>query len=199
MKRLVHYQFMKPAFLSGAIFFLIANLCSAQKGPMPSASTVMSRAEVKAKKENKNILLIFHASWCPLCKKMEACLNDPSCKKMFDDNYVIAYLDVLESKDKKKLENPGGLDLLKEYRAEEAGLPFWVILDSHGMLLFDSRIRPKGTGLDVPGKNVGCPTQVDEVNFFVKVLKETSNLKDTDLSVIQELFSKNRSTGAATH
>jgi len=34
---------------------------------------------------------------------MEASLNDPSCKKMFDDNYVIAYLDVQENTGKENL------------------------------------------------------------------------------------------------
>ena len=42
-----------------------------------------------------------------LIAEMEASINDPSCKKIFDDNYVIAWLDVLEKKGKENLENPG--------------------------------------------------------------------------------------------
>src|ERR1700759_516773 len=86
----------------------------AQTTPAPTAS-VLKEAYTKAASGNKKVILIFHASWCGWCKKMEASINDPSCAKFFDDNYVIAYLDVLESKGKENLENPGSLDLLKKY------------------------------------------------------------------------------------
>ncbi len=73
------------------------------------------------------MILIFHASWCGWCKKMEASLSDPLCKKMFDDNYVIAYLDVMEQKEKQNLENPGSMEVMKKYEGDKSGLPIWLI------------------------------------------------------------------------
>jgi hypothetical protein len=152
----------------------------------------MDQAFAQAGKTHKKVLLLFHASWCGWCKKMEASLNDAECKKMFDDNYVITYLDVLESKEKANLENPGSMDLLKQYKGEKAGLPFWVILDAGGKFLADSQIRPAGAGLDTPGQNTGCPSAQNEVTYFIQVLKATSRLKEADLSVIEKRFLKNQ-------
>lgn len=182
---------MKQGLFLVALFFCVSAICYAQE-PMPSTSTVMEQALAQAGKSKKKVLLIFHASWCGWCKKMEASLNDPDCKKMFDDNYVITTLDVLESKGKENLENPGAMDQLKKYKGEKAGLPFWVILDAKGNVLADSQIRPAGAGLDAPGENTGCPSAPNEVAYFIKVLKATSKLKDAELAVIEKRFIKNQ-------
>src|ERR1700744_3413574 len=102
---------MKTKILLLSAFLLVTTVCFAQEA-MPSAQTVLSKAYAQAAKENKKVLLMFHASWCGWCKKMTASLEDPSCKQLFDARYVTVYLDVLENKGKENLENPGGLDVL---------------------------------------------------------------------------------------
>jgi hypothetical protein len=97
---------------------------------------------------------------------------------------------VYESKGKENLENPGALDLLKKYKGDEKGIPYWLIFDKNGKLLADSKLRPDGGGLET-GDNTGCPANEKEVAHFVKVLKETSSLKDDELSVIEKRFRKN--------
>ncbi|WP_448702297.1 thioredoxin family protein [Mucilaginibacter sp. AW1-3] len=159
---------------------------------LPTSESVLKQAYTQAAKENKKVLLIFHASWCGWCKKMEASLNDPSCKTMFDDNYVIATLDVLERPAKASLENPGSLDVLKKYKGEKSGLPFWLVLDANGKELADSQVRPAGASLDAPGESVGCPASEKEVAFFVGVLKATSKLNDEQLAVIAKRFAQNK-------
>jgi len=162
----------------------------AQDIPKP-AEIVLNNAYAIAAKENKKVILIFHASWCGWCRKMEASVNDPACKKSFDDNYVFVYLDVLEHAGKENLENPGSLDLLKKYKGEQSGLPFWFILDAKGNTLADCQIRPEGAGLDTPGENMGCPASEKEVDYFIKELKSTSKLSDAELAVIKTRFRKN--------
>src|SRR5690606_25443283 len=98
--------------------------------------------------------LMFHASWCGWCHRMDDAMNDSTCKNFFTDNYVICHLVVKEMGDKKKLENPGAEELLAKYHGDKAGIPFWLIFDKNGNLLADSQERPEGAGLDEAGKNV---------------------------------------------
>lgn len=182
---------MKKHILLFIVLFAVKTFSYAQDTP-PSTDVVLKQAYTQAKKENKKVLLMFHASWCGWCKKMDASLNDPTCKKLFDDNYVIAHLDVLEQPAKANLENPGSLDQLKAFKGEKSGLPFWVILDANGKLLADSQIRPAGASLDTPGESIGCPAQTNEVAYFVQLLKATSKLNDEQLEVISKRFAQNR-------
>ncbi|QHS57305.1 thioredoxin family protein [Mucilaginibacter sp. 14171R-50] len=163
----------------------------AQTAAMPASEIVLKDAYAKASKENKKVMLIFHASWCGWCKKMEASLNDPSVKKMFDDNYVIATLDVMEQPAKKDLENPGSMDVMTKFHGEKSGLPFWVVLDTKGKVLADSQVRPAGALMDTYGENVGCPASPSEVAYFTNILKATSKLTDAQLAVIAKRFAQN--------
>ncbi len=65
----------------------------------------INKAQNQAKVENKNVFLIFHASWCGWCKKMEKNMDDPAVKPYFDANYVKTFITVQERAEKKNLEN----------------------------------------------------------------------------------------------
>jgi thioredoxin-related protein len=97
---------MKNSFLLPALFFLSITSVFAQKAPS-SAEEIMKEAFTLAKKQNKKVLVMFHASWCGWCHKMDTSLNDASVKKFFDDNFVIRHLVVFESKGKVNLGKPG--------------------------------------------------------------------------------------------
>ena len=149
----------------------------------PSADAILKEARAKAAKENKKVMVIFHASWCGWCKKMEASLNDPSVKDYFDKSYVITYLTIDESQDKKNLENTGAKDLNKKWGGEDQGIPFWVIMDKDGNILADSQIEPK--------KNIGCPATAEELAHFIKVLKKTSSINDEQIAAVEKRFRRN--------
>lgn len=169
--------------------FVFLSIVGKSQSPEP-ADAILREAGNVAAKEKKNVFVLFHASWCGWCHKMDTAMNDNSVKKFFTDNYVIRHLVVYESKGKENLENPGALDLLKKYKGDEKGIPYWLIFDENGKLLADSKLRPGGGGLE-SGDNTGCPASEKEVAHFVKVLKETSSLTDDELSVIEKRFREN--------
>ena len=61
-------------------------------------------------------------------------MNDEACKALFEKNYVINHIVVLESKGKENLNNPGSMDMLKQYKGDKGGIPFWLIFDENGKL-----------------------------------------------------------------
>lgn len=182
---------MKRFFpISLTLAFLITSNIKAQQAPLP-ATEILQAAMKKAGAENKNVLIIFHASWCGWCHKMDSSINDVTCKKFFDDNYVITHLVVDESRDKKNLENPGSRELRAKYHGDGEGIPFWLVFDKDGNLLADSQLRPAGASPDTKGQNVGCPAAEQEVAYFMEVLKKTSKVTPAELSLIEQRFRKN--------
>lgn len=156
--------------------------------PPDSADKIVQAAYQKASKENKNVFVIFHASWCGWCRKLDSSMNEPSIKPFFDNNYVIIHLTVYESKGKEALENPGALELLTKHGGNEQGLPYWFIFDAKENLLADSRMQYAGKNkLD----NTGCPANEEEVVNFIKVLKKTSSLTEKDITAIVKRFRQN--------
>lgn len=169
--------------------FLLCNAVIAQTSPQ-SADEILNVAYKQAAKEKKNVFVIFHASWCGWCHKMDTAMNDPLVKKFFTDNFVIKHMVVYESDKKKNLENPGAEDLLKKYKGNDQGIPYWFIFDKEGKMLADSKIRPEAGGLET-GDNSGCPASEKEVEYFVKVLTKTSSLKPAQLEIIRKRFREN--------
>ena len=172
-------------------FLLLFSTCtlidiSAQE-PLPVQS-IMKSAYEQADKENKKVFMIFHASWCGWCRKMDSSLNDPSVKKFFDKNFVIKHITVYETKGKEHLENPGAQAFLAKFGGSDQGLPFWYIFDTKENLLADSKMQYAGK--DVL-ENTGCPASTEEVTNFIKVLKGTTKLNDEELSLIEKRFRKN--------
>lgn len=166
------------------------SMADAQKAT-PSADVVMKKAYQAAARSNKKVILIFHASWCGWCHKMDSSLNDASCKKFFDDNFIITHLTVLENKDKKDLENPGAEALMEQYNGKDQGLPYWVVLDKDGKMLFDSQIRKKQSDGTVKGSNIGCPASDEEVKQFINILHQTTPLSIAELAIISKRFKLN--------
>jgi thioredoxin-related protein len=163
-----------------SLFTLITMACIAQK-PEP-VSTILPRAFKQAIRENKNVFVIFHASWCGWCKKLDASLNDPEIKKYFDTSYVIVHFTVQESAANKKLETPGADTILNKYGGKYAGLPFFVIFDNYGAVIGDSFYKKE---------NIGCPASENEVTAFIDLLKKSSAINEEGLVLINARFRKN--------
>lgn len=156
-----------------------------------SAEEILTAAKSKAAAEHKNVLIIFHASWCGWCKKMDASIQDPSCKDYFDKNFVIEHLTVKENGANVALENPGAEKMLEEYGGGESGIPYWLIFSPDGKLLADSKFHSADPNDKENGQNMGCPAQPSEVDYFLTVLKKTSTISDSEAAAVKTRFLKN--------
>ena len=180
---------MKTTLSLFVFVFISATSSFSQKAPA-SAEEIMREAFASAKKQDKKVLIMFHASWCSWCHKMDTSLNDASIKKYFDDNFIIRHLVVFESKGKKDLENPGALDMITKYNGIDEGIPFWLIFDKDEKFLADSRMTATVNGVEKL-QNTGCPATKEEVEYFIKVLRKTTSLKDDQLEKIRIRFRRN--------
>ncbi len=179
---------MKYSFLS--IMFLLSFVVVKAQPMAPSANDILKEAYQQAAKENKKVFVMFHASWCGWCHKMDKSMNDPVCKKYFDDSYVIKHLVVDEAKDKKDLENPGANELRLKYKGDGLGIPFWLLFDKDGKLLSDSKMRKEGDGPE-KGDNIGCPASEAEVAAFIEILKKTSSINQSQVEIVRKRFREN--------
>ena len=84
---------MKIKAIFFSLFIAIASLVNAQ-----SATEIMNKAYNEAKVENKNVFLIFHASWCGWCKKMDKDTFADSLISKIMNHYFISVKFDAESK-----------------------------------------------------------------------------------------------------
>lgn len=150
-----------------------------------SAENILNNSLKQAKETNKPVLVVFHASWCKWCRHLEDALNSHELKKIIDDHFVIAYIDVLEKKDKKdELENPGGEKIMNDMGGKNAGLPFYVFITPKGKKIVNSNAMPKN-------QNIGYPVSKSEIMTFIKLLKKSSHgLTNKQLMVIQNYLKR---------
>ena len=113
-------------------------------------------------------------------------MQSPELKKIFEDNYVITHLDVLERKEKiEDLENPGGREIMTKLGGEKSGLPFYVFLDDTGKKLADSNVMPEN-------QNIGYPGSEEEIQAFGKLLKiSAKHMSDEQFASVLDYLRKN--------
>lgn len=153
-------------YLVLALILVTVVACGQSEKP-EKADAVLNAALQRAGGENKTVLLIFHASWCGWCKRLDAALESPDLKNIMNDHYVVSHLDVMESKANKKLENPGGNEMMGELGGAKSGLPFYAFLNREGKKIADSNVMPED-------QNIGYPGSAEEIVAFEKLLKKTA-------------------------
>ena len=156
-----------------AAFSLTILIASAEA---PTADQVLSPAKAKASAEQKAIFLHFGASWCGWCKRLDAFLDRPDIKPVFENYFIPVKLVVQENAQNKALENPGADALLKDLGGP-AGLPYSAFLDAKGALIVNSKRE---------GQNIGYPAQPHEINWFVQMMKKAApRMSGEDLKTIE--------------
>lgn len=179
---------MKRLLLSVLLFVFCYTHTTAQN--IRTADDVLAQACKEASISERNVFVLFHASWCVWCHRMDNSMNDSACKKYFDQNFIVCHLVVDETAALKDQETPGAAEFRKKYKGEGQGIPYWLIFDKDQKLLADSRMLKPG---DLPGQeqNIGCPATAPEVDFFINVLQKTTRMGESELSVIRTRFRQN--------
>lgn len=149
--------------------------------PRVSAREALSAALARAKSSGKRTFLWFGAPWCSYCKLMTGYLHNDEVKRVFDTAYVHLKIDVDRMTGGKELAKRHGL-------ADSDGLPFFVILDSDGQRIANSR-RPEG--------NVGFPVEPYEIDGFMTVIRKTAgNLTTKQLALLEAGLKRLRPKGS---
>src|SRR5579862_8782856 len=160
---------------------LLALVTTVWAAPVPpAAESLLKTAEVKAGREHKNVLLIFHASWCGWCHKLDDLLNSAEFKGAFDKSYEIVHVTVQENPAHKADENPGGEALLDSLGGKNGGIPFFAIFNPRGAKLGDS-LAPT---------NIGYPSEPNEVSHFMGLIGSTSHFTVAEQAALREFLSK---------
>ena len=155
--------------LCTVILLLSPALVQIRAGEPEPAMRILNSAVKEAGASGRTVFLIFHASWCKWCRKLEAVLDAPDVKKLIDDNYVVVRLDVMERGEKvQALENPGGQAIMNELGGSDSGLPFYAFIDGGGKKIADSKV------VGPQKENIGFPGSPEEIALFEKLLKQTA-------------------------
>ena len=165
---------MKTIVLVLALLSVTSFVASAE--PL-TAEQMLAPAKAKAAAEQKAIFLHFGASWCGWCKRLDAFLDRPDIKPVFEKYFIPVKLVVQESAKNKALENPGADSLRQQLGGATAGLPYFAFLDEKGEMIANSMLN---------GSNIGYPGEPNEIDYFLQMMKKAApKMDDGDLKTIE--------------
>jgi hypothetical protein len=120
------------------------------------AETLLKDALVRAKAENKRVIVQETATWCGPCLLLSRFLDRH--RDVWEPDYIWIKLDHRWT---------GARELMKEMRREaDGGIPWWAILDADG--------KPLATSNMPTGDNIGFPASHDEIQHFETMVKGTA-------------------------
>ncbi len=151
------------------LIFLSCYTTTFARGNDPdSARVLLNSALETARTSDKQVLVMFRASWCSWCKRLEKTFESSEIHKIIDDHFVVVRLNVLERGEKvQSLENPGAREVMRNFGGETSGLPFLAFLGTKGVMLANSNVMPDK-------QNIGYPGSKEEITAFVSLLKKAA-------------------------
>jgi hypothetical protein len=139
------------------------------KADQPSAKRLRAEGLELAKKERKQVFLIFGSQGCGWCKVFDNYHSDPGVARVLSKHIVLVKVSLDE--------NAGGEEMYLEY-GKQRGVPAFSILDVDGKVLADSGDT---------GKNIGFPYEPHEIEHYFTALKTAiPKLSESDVELLRE-------------
>jgi thiol-disulfide isomerase/thioredoxin len=139
-------------------FWLVTGAVPSSAEAMRAARALVDEAMDVARAQDKTVLVVFGASWCGPCRRLDQFLGAPEIAPIIGAHFVLVHLDV-DEKDA-SLENPGA-DELKAQLGGGSPIPYYCFLDREGKRLADSR-NPD---------DIGFPSTLGEIGAFDALLQ----------------------------
>ncbi|MCW7474043.1 thiol-disulfide isomerase [Leptospira levettii] len=79
------------SFLFFSTTLLLPTHCSKQRDII---LTQYESSLAKAKSENRKLIIVFGADWCPDCRALDGIFADPETKTLLDSEFVVMKVDV---------------------------------------------------------------------------------------------------------
>jgi len=100
--------------------------------PQADAKQEIKEALERARREHKNVILVFGGNWCYDCHVLDLAFHHPEIEPTLKAHYIVVHVDVGEY-DK-------NLDLAEQYQVPlKKGVPALAVLASDGKLLYSQR------------------------------------------------------------
>ena len=104
-----------------------------------SGKSLVTAALAQAKAENKDVVLLFGANWCPYCRQLHKLMeSNPAVREVVDRSFVVVPVDVGTSSRNRNT------DLIDRYDSNvfTDGTPSVVILDADGKRIAPTKSNP---------------------------------------------------------
>lgn len=180
LKTGIYLTMLNSKFLLGVTALAVTSFGSSQpQSSTPTTDQILKTAGAKAKKEGKNVLVVFHASWCGWCHKFDKFWESPEISPLAKKSLETVHITILEDDKHKADMNEGGEKLYAKLGGGN-GIPFMAILSPEGKLIINSNEN------NDPKKNTGYPGAPNEIAHFIKMLKMgAKKLSESDLKLVE--------------
>jgi thioredoxin-related protein len=150
-----------------------------------TADRLLRAAEATAHSQQKNVLLMFSASWCAPCHRLQSFLVDPAIRPIFDRYFVkLIVISGERPNDTRHQNTPGAEQLLDSLHDTDTNLPLIVMLSSSGKVIVDS-VRPVYGPSNIHA-NIGYPESPSGIDWFLEMLRRAApSLTSNESSTVQ--------------
>jgi Thioredoxin-like len=165
-----------------AIVGVLLFSCASCERPHPidisgSAEILRDKALAQARKENKQVFVLFTSPACGWCQRFAEFHSDPEVRGVIEKHLVLLPVDIVET--------PGGEQMYMEHGTLR-GVPAFSIISGHGMLLANS-----GDGEE----NLGFPVKPHEVEgYFAALKKSCPKFTDAEAELLRAKLDRLRPT-----